>query len=77
MADNVEICKTFRRIDAAVHALRGKEVHWNKQGLPCEVVRTEKGTFSKQEIPTVFPHWSYKLVSWASWVKRDITEAIK
>ena len=58
------VCKVFRRIDAAVHALCGKEVHWNKEGLPCEIVRSSKGMFKKQEIPTIFPHWSYKLVSW-------------
>jgi len=66
MDDELKICKTFRRIDAAIHALHGKEVHWNKDGLPCEVVRTVRGTFQKQEIPTVFPRWSYKLVSWVN-----------
>lgn len=64
MPNNIQICKTFRRIDAAVHAFQGKEVHWNKDGLPCEIVRTPKGTFQKREIPTIFPHWSYELVSW-------------
>lgn len=65
MEYNLHICKTLRRIDAALHALRGKEVHWNKEGLPCEVVRTAKGTFKKQDIPTIFPNWTYKLILWA------------
>ena len=62
--ENPQICKLFRRVDAALHALRGREVHWDKEGLPCEIKRGPRGTFQKQEIPTVFPHWSYKLVSW-------------
>lgn len=60
----MDFFKLFRRIDAAIHAFRGREVHWNKQGLPCEIIRTERGTFKKQEIVTIFPHWSYNLVLW-------------
>jgi len=62
--DKLHICRTFRRIDAAIHALRGKEVHWNKQGLPYEIARGARGVYKRQEIPTVFPHWTYQFVSW-------------
>lgn len=61
---NLQAFKILRRIDAAIHALRGKEVHWNKDGFPYEINRGPRGIFQKQEIPTVFPHWSYKLISW-------------
>lgn len=72
--NNLYVCKTFRRIDAALFALQGKEVHWNKLGLPCQIVRGTKGTFSKVELPTVFPHWAYHLVSW---VKMNFPEKEK
>jgi hypothetical protein len=61
---NNKITKSFRRIDAAIHAFCGKEVHWNKNGMPCEIVRTSRGTFKKQDIPTIFPHWSYNFATW-------------
>ena len=58
------MCKLFRRIDAAIHAFRGREVHWNKDGFPCEIKRGMRGVFQREEIPTVFPDWSYKIASW-------------
>lgn len=73
--NNLHVCRTFRRIDAAIHALRGKEVHWNKQGLPCEVVRGAGGAFKRQEIPTVFPHWAYKVVSWLKGLRSETAKA--
>lgn len=58
-----QTCKTLRRVDAAIQALRGGEVHWNKNGLPYEIVRGPGGKFFRQEIPTIFPHWAHSFIT--------------
>jgi hypothetical protein len=61
---SLQLYRFFRRIDAAIHAFRMREVHWDKNGLPYEIKRGTRGAFQKEEIPTVLPNWGYELISW-------------
>lgn len=54
------LSKALLRIDAAIHALKGKEVHWDRGGNPCEIVPTARG-FKKQEIKKSFPNLVYQI----------------